>query len=130
MNDSKNIEVMYRHIINIINDNQVENKMSDSFIEKHKELCKKLKVLLDPNLINYQSNMNHINFDLALTSEETNVPERDLKLKFMIKVLIIELKLRIDNKLIFTMNFESKRNKLRSFLQEEKHINHIILMLK
>ena len=74
--------------------------------------------------------MNHINFDSALTSEETNVPERDLKLKFMIKVLIIELKLRIDNKLIFTMNFESKRNKLRSFLQEEKHINHIILMLK
>jgi len=84
---------MQRYIINIINDNQVENEMCDSFVEKYKELCKKLKVLLDPNLINCQLNMNYINFNLALILEETNVSERDLKLKFMIKVLIPELKL-------------------------------------
>ena len=41
MNNSKNIEVIHRHIINIINDNQVENEMYNSFVEKYKELCKK-----------------------------------------------------------------------------------------
>ena len=60
-------------------------------LKKHKELCKKSKVLLDPNLINCQTNINHIDFDSSLTSEETNVPVRDLKLKFMSKILIPEL---------------------------------------
>ena len=80
MSDSKNIEVMHRYIINIINDNQVRKEIYHSFVEKHKELCKKSKVLL-----------NHIDFDSSLTSEETNVPVRDLKLKFMSKILIPEL---------------------------------------
>ena len=69
--------------------------------------------------------MNHIEFEPSLTSEETNVPERDLKLKFMSKILIPELKFRMDNELINTMNFESKRNKLKAFLQEEKHVSQI-----
>ena len=34
ISNSKNIEVMHRHIINIINDNQVENETCDGFVEK------------------------------------------------------------------------------------------------
>ena len=60
--------------------------------------------------------MNSIDFGPSLTSEETNFPERDLKLKFMTKTLIPELKLRIDYELIHAMNFESKRNKIKLFL--------------
>ena len=36
----------------------------------------------------------------------------------------------MDNELIYTMNFESKRNKLKAFLQEEKYISQIILTLE
>ena len=73
--------------------------------------------------------MNHIDFDPSLTSEETNVPERDLKLKSVTKMLIPQLKLRMDDKLIHAMNFESKHNKLKSCFQEEKHVSLIILTL-
>jgi len=108
--------ILQWHNINITNDNQVENEMCNGFVEKHKELCKKLKVLLDSNLINYLKNMNHINFDSSLTLEEKIFPKRNLKLKFIIKILISKLKVQIDNKLIDTMNFKLKRNKLKLYL--------------
>ena len=108
----------------------MENDTHDIFFVRHKDLCEKSKVLLDPNLINCRSNVNHIDFDPALTSDETNVAERDLKLKFMRKVPIPELKLRMDESSIYNMNFETKLNKLKSLFQEEKCISHIILTIE
>ena len=116
ISDSKKIKVIYRHIINIIYNNQVENEIHDCFVEKYKELCKKSKVLIDSNLINCQTNINKIDFDLSLLSEETNFPKRDLKLKFMSKILILELYLQIDNEIIYTKYFELKYNKPKLFL--------------
>ena len=55
--------------------------------------------------------LNHIDFNLVLISEETNTPKRYLKLNFITKVLIPELKLQMNNKFIFIINFESKCNK-------------------
>ena len=40
MNDGRNTEVMRRHVINVVNDDQVENETCDGFVENIKRCAK------------------------------------------------------------------------------------------
>ena len=53
INNSKNIEVIYRYLISMITKKNTDNKTQNSFIQQLKELYKELKVLLNPNIMNY-----------------------------------------------------------------------------
>ena len=75
INHSRSIKVMHKYFLTIINKKDIENKTFDKFIIKYKELQLKLKVLLDPNIINSHTNINHIDFNLSLASNKINILE-------------------------------------------------------
>ena len=58
----------------IENFNEEESSFK-SLREEHEYIKKESKVLLDPNIINSQLNINHINFDYKLYAVQAKVTE-------------------------------------------------------
>ena len=75
--------------------------------------------------------MQHVDFDPSVLAQTNRVSVMSIKLQFTTRVLIPELKLRgVSLHDVSVLTFEGKRNKLREYLLEEKHISQIILALE
>ena len=94
--------------------------------EKHEHIQKNSKVLLDPNIINSQTNIQHINFDYTLYAVKLNYTEADAKQHYMCTTLIPALVLRGETTNdIMGMSYTGKIELLQTYLMNEEYLSYI-----
>lgn len=112
--------------MDLIQNFEKENSSFSTLREKHEHIQKNSKVLLDPNIINSQTNINHINFDYTLYAAKENNTEAYAKQHYMRTTLIPELKLRGEKTNdIMGMSYEGMIELLQTYLMNEEYLSYI-----
>ena len=113
----------------IENFNEEESSFK-SLREEHEYIKKESKVILDPNIINSQLNINHINFDYKLYAVQSDISETNAKHLYMRTTLLPELRLRSkDINEVMSMSYAGKIELLQTYLIKEEYLSYIYLTL-
>ena len=112
--------------MDLIQNFEKENSSFSTLREKHEHIQKNSKVLLDPNIINSQTNIQHINFDYKLYAVKVNNTEAYAKQHYIRTTLLPQLVLRGEKtNEIMGMLYTGKIELLQTYLMNKEYLSYI-----